>query len=117
MLTIYGRATSSNVQAVMWLVAELGLTHKRIDKGHVYGGLDDPEYRAINPHGVVPALEDGDVKMFESAAINRYLAAEYGRGTAFWRESPRERALIDAWAEWAKVSLSPAFTVPIFWAA
>ena len=117
MLTVYGRATSSNVQAVMWLVAELGLTHKRIDKGHVYGGLDDPEYRAINPHGVVPALEDGDVKMFESAAINRYLAAEYGRGTPFWRESPRERAPIDAWAEWAKVSLSPAFTVPIFWAA
>lgn len=117
MLTIFGRANSSNVQMTMWLVGELGLTHERIDKGHAHGGLDDPEYRALNPHGLVPALQDGDVMMFESGAINRYLAAEYGRGTAFWRESPRERARIDAWAEWAKTSLGPAFTVPIFWAA
>lgn len=115
MVVIYGRATSSNVQAVMWLVGELGLTHQRIDKGHVYGGLDDPEYRAMNPHGLVPALKDGDLALFESSAINRYLAAEYGRGTSFWPEAPRDRAAADAWAEWGKVTFSPAFTVPIFW--
>ena len=63
MITIYGRATSSNVQAVMWLVGELGLSHERIDKGHSHGGLDDPEYRKINPHGLVPALKDGEVEI------------------------------------------------------
>ena len=84
MLTIYGRATSSNVQVVMWLGGGLGLSHERLDKGHVHGGLDDPEYRRINPHGLVPALKDGDVEMFESSAILRYLASKYGADTSFW---------------------------------
>ena len=51
MLTIYGRATSSNVQLVMWAVAELGVAHERLDYGHVYGGVDTPEFLAMNPHG------------------------------------------------------------------
>ena len=116
MLTIYGRATSSNVQAVMWLVGELGLTHKRIDKGHVHGGLDDPEYRRINPHGLVPAMKDGDVEMFESGAILRYLAAKYGADTSFWNDDPTKRARADSWAEWGKTTYGPAFSGPIFWA-
>lgn len=115
MLTIHGRATSSNVQMVMWLVGELGLVHRRTDKGHSFGGLDDPEFLAINPHGRVPAMEDGDLTLFESAAINRYLAAKYGRGTSFWPEDPAARAQADAWAEWGKTTLGPAFSGPIFW--
>ena len=116
-LTIWGRATSSNVQAVMWLVGELELPHRRIDRGHQFGGLDTPEFRAMNPHGLVPVIRDGDgAAIFESAAILRYLAARYAPGTAFWPEDPAARAQLDKWAEWAKVSLGPAFTRPIFWA-
>lgn len=116
MLTVYGRATSSNVQLVMWAVGELGLPHERLDYGHVHGGLDTPDYLAMNPHGVVPTLRDGDVVVWESAAILRYLAARYGGGGAFWPADPAERAPVDMWAEWGKVTLSQAFTVPIFWA-
>ena len=116
MITIYGRATSSNVQAVMWLVGELGLSHERIDKGHSHGGLDDPEYRKINPHGLVPALKDGEVEMFESSAILRYLAAKYGADTSFWDPDPAKQANADKWAEWGKTTFCPAFSGPIFWA-
>ncbi len=116
MITLYGRATSSNVQAVMWGVAELGLDHERLDYGHTHGGLDDAEFRAINPHGRVPALRDGDLAMFESCAILRYLAARYGDGGPFWPADPVARAQVDKWAEWGKVNLASAFTVPIFWA-
>lgn len=116
MLTIYGRATSSNVQVVMWLVGELGLSHERLDKGHVHGGLDDPEYRRINPHGLVPALKDGDVEMFESSAILRYLASKYGADTSFWDPDPAKQAAADMWAEWGKTTLCPTFAGPIFWA-
>ena len=116
MLTIYGRATSSNVQAVMWGVGELGLDHERLDYGHVHGGLDTPEFRAMNPHGLVPVLRDGDLVMWESCAILRYLAARYGDGGAFWPADPVARATIDMWAEWGKVGLGAAFTGPIFWA-
>ena len=115
MITVYGRANSSNVQAVMWGIAEIGVPYERLDYGHVHGGLDDPDFRAINPHGLVPALRDGDLTMFESSAILRYLAARYGDGGAFWPTDPVERATVDKWAEWGKTSFCRDFTAPIFW--
>lgn len=115
MLTVYGRATSSNVQAVMWGIGELGLAFERLDYGHIHGGLDTPEYRALNPHGLVPVLRDGDLVIWESCAILRYLAGRYGDGGAFWPVDPAARSQVDMWAEWAKVELSRAFTEPIFW--
>lgn len=116
MLTVYGRATSSNVQAVMWGIAELGLDCERLDYGHVYGGTDTPEFRAMNPNGTVPVLRDGDLVLWESCAILRYLAARYGDGGAFWPADPVSRAKVDMWAEWGKLNFAIIFTVPIFWA-
>ena len=115
MLTIYGRATSSNVQLVMWAVGELNLDHERLDYGHVHGGTDTPEFRAMNPRGRVPVLKDGDLVVWESCAILRYLAARYGDGGAFWPADPAARARVDMWAEWGKNEMAQAFTVPIFW--
>lgn len=115
MLTVYGRANSSNVQIVMWAVGELGLPHLRLDYGHVHGGVDTPGYRAMNPRGLVPTLVDGDLVIWESCAILRYLAARYG-DDAFWPADPTRRARIDMWAEYGKTELAQAFTAPIFWA-
>ncbi|MEM7731974.1 MAG: glutathione S-transferase family protein [Pseudomonadota bacterium] len=114
MRVIYGRATSSNVQLVMWAVAELGLDYERLDFGHVHGGLDTPEFLAMNPHGKIPVLKDGDLVIWESCAILRYLAATYGSDT-FWPVDPKGRAQVDMWAEWGKNELCNNFTVPIFW--
>ena len=115
MLTIYGRATSSNVQLVMWAVGELGLEHSRLDYGHVHGGTDTPEFRAMNPRGRVPVLKDGDLIVWESCAILRYLAAQYGGGGAFWPADPAKRAGVDMWAEFGKNEMAQGFTGPIFW--
>ena len=104
MLTIYGRATSSNVQLVMWAIAELDLPYERLDYGHIHGGNDTPEFRAMNPRGLVPVLKDGDLIVWESTAILRYLAAAYGGGGAFWPADPALRARIDMWAEWGKTN-------------
>lgn len=114
MITVYGRATSSNVQLVTWTLGELGLDHERLDYGHKYGGTDTSEYRAMNPNGRVPTLTDGDLTMFESGAIVRYLAARYG-AEPFWPTDPVARARLDTWAEWMKVTFAPAFARPIFW--
>ncbi|MDJ0626667.1 MAG: glutathione S-transferase family protein [Rhodobacter sp.] len=116
MLTIYGRATSSNVQLVMWALGELGVEHRRLDYGHSYGGTDTGAFRAMNPRGLVPVLKDGDLVVWESCAILRYLAARYGDGGAFWPADPADRARVDMWAEFGKNELAQAFTVPIFWA-
>lgn len=107
MITIYGRATSSNVQLAMWAIGELRLDHERLDFGGSFGGTDTPEYRAMNPNGLVPVLKDGDLTMFESAAILRYLGAAYGDGS-FYPADAAERAALDQWAEWGKVTLAPA---------
>ncbi|MEM0945008.1 MAG: glutathione S-transferase N-terminal domain-containing protein, partial [Pseudomonadota bacterium] len=107
-LTVWGRATSSNVQVVMWAVAELGLEARRIDVGHSYGGLDTEEYGALNPNRRVPTLQDGDLTLWESQAILRYLAARYGDG-AFWPADPARRAGLDMWAEWIRTTFQPHF--------
>jgi glutathione S-transferase len=60
MLTVWGRTNSVNVQKVMWAVAELGLEHERIDAGGAFGGLDTPEYGAMNPNRKIPTVRDGD---------------------------------------------------------
>ena len=56
MLTIWGRRSSFNVQKVMWLVGELGLQHRHIQAGGQFGGLDTPEFRAMNPVGRIPVI-------------------------------------------------------------
>ena len=88
---IYGRATSSNVQMVMWGAAELGLAVERLDYGFGHASTKTPEFLARNPMGLVPVLQDGDLTVWESAAILRYLCAEYGHAP-FYPASPRTRA-------------------------
>jgi glutathione S-transferase len=101
MLKIWGRATSANVQAATWAAAELDLPTERIDWGGKFGGNDDPAFRAMSPAGLVPAMQDGDLTLFESPAMVRYLGAKYG-SDAFWPTDPAARAALDQWAEWAK---------------
>ena len=107
MITIYGRRNSSSVQLVMWAVAELGLEHERLDFGHGHASTRSAEYLTMNPMGRVPVLIDGDLRMFESAAILRYLASKYG-SEDFWPSDPVRRALLDTWAEWGKGTFTEA---------
>ncbi len=115
MLTIWGRKTSSNVQALMWCVGELGLQYQRHDVGHLFGGLDTPEFADMNPNCTIPVLQDGpNPPLWETGAILRYLADRYGSGP-FWPKEPIQRAEIDKWADWAKINIAMAFTGPVFW--
>ncbi len=113
MITVWGRATSGNVQVVMWAIGELGLEHERRDVGGKFGGTDTPEYAAMNPNRLVPTIKDGELVLWESAAIVRYLGATYG-SEAFWPQSAARRVQIDQWAEWAKTSFWPTFLPGIF---
>lgn len=108
MLRIWGRKTSINVQKPMWVVGELGLEHERMDVGGAFGGLDTPEYRALNPHGLIPVLEDGDCVIWESNAIVRYLAATYGTGS-FYATDPATRAKADQWMDYLSTTFYPDF--------
>jgi glutathione S-transferase len=114
MLTVWGRRSSFNLQKVMWLVDELGIEHRHIEAGGAFGGLDTPEFRAMNPHGKVPVIDDDGTIVWESHAILRYLAARYGAGS-FWPSSAAERSQADRWMDWSQTVLQPDFLVGVFW--
>jgi glutathione S-transferase len=114
MLRIWGRRSSFNAQKVLWLAGELGLAHEHIPAGGSFGRLDEPGFRAMNPHGRVPVIEDGGAVVWESHACLRYLAARYGRGT-FWQDDPAERAVADGWMDWSQTTLQPDLLMGIFW--
>lgn len=112
-LRIWGRRSSFNVQKVMWLVGELGLPHEHIPAGGDFGGLDTPEFLAMNPNGLVPVIADGGTVVWESHTILRYLAARRGAGR-FWAADPGERSKADRWLDWA-CALQQDFLGGVFW--
>ncbi|MEP9378212.1 glutathione S-transferase [Aquabacter sp. CN5-332] len=113
MLKIWGRTNSVNVKKVMWAVEELGIPYERTDAGGAFGLVNDDAYRAMNPNGLVPLIKDGDVVVWESNAIVRYLAAKHGAGT-LWADDPAERAMGDKWMDWPTSSLAGPFR-DVFW--
>jgi glutathione S-transferase len=113
MLKVWGRKNSSNVQKVMWAVGELGLAHERVDIGGEFGGNKEPAYLALNPNGLVPTLEDGDLILWESNSIVRYLAGRYGPGKLEPKDA-KARALASQWMDWQISVVLPALS-PAFW--
>jgi len=112
-LILWGRASSANVQKVLWALEDLGLPYTHHQVGGQYGGLDDPAFLALNPNGLVPVLQDGTLILWESHAIIRYLAATYGAKT-LWRDAPRDRAIVDQWTDWTATTFQPAW-ISLFW--
>jgi len=113
MLKLWGRVNSTNVKKVLWCLEELNLPYTRVDAGGAFGVVGEAAYVAMNPNRLVPCLEDGDLVLWESNAIVRYLAARYGAG-ALWHEAPAPRAQADKWMDWVTSSLAAPFRT-LFW--
>ena len=113
MLTLWGRKSAFNVQKVLWLLLELGTKFEHREVGGKFGGLDDPAFLALNPHGRIPVLKDEKAVVWESHTILRYLAASYG-SRAFWSEDPATRSIADRWMDWSQSTLQPSF-MRLFW--
>lgn len=112
-IRIWGRRSAFNVQKVLWMLDELGLEAEHINVGGAAGGLRTAEFLAMNPNGTIPVLGDGRRIIWESHAILRYLAAEYGAGS-LWPPGPGERSEADRWMDWAQTGLQIAF-MDLFW--
>jgi glutathione S-transferase len=111
-LKIWGRANSINVQKVLWCCGELGLEYERIDAGNEFAVNKTAEYRALNPNGLVPTIEDGGIKLWESNVIVRYLAHKTGDG----RLCPAEigtRFDAERWMDWQATAFWPVLR-PLF---
>ncbi|WP_115514068.1 MULTISPECIES: glutathione S-transferase family protein [Xanthomonas] len=111
-ITLWGRRNSSNVRKVLWCAEEAGVAYTSIEVGGAFGGNDTSAYRALNPNGVVPTLQDGELVVWESNAIVRYLAAQYA--PALYPSSPAERAVGDRWMDWTTSTFASVFR-DLFW--
>ena len=105
MLKIWGRTNSINVQKVLWCAGELGLEFERIDFGGEFGGTDTPEYRAMNPMGLIPTIDDDEVILWESHSCVRYLAAKNDPG-GLWPDDVSVRAEAEKWMDWILASVN-----------
>lgn len=113
-ITLWGRPNSANVQKALWALEELELPYHHVPLGGAWGGNRTPEYLALNPNCLVPTLRDGDLTVWESHAVVRYLSAEYGSGLLFPMEA-RDRAVADQWTDWTATTFQPAW-IGLFWA-
>lgn len=105
MLHLWGRLSSINVRKVVLCAQVLGLDLPRSDAGMAFGVVNTPDYRARNPNGLVPLLQDGDFTLWESNAIVRYLCARENR---LYPASLKERFDAERWMDWQQTTLNPA---------
>lgn len=112
-MKLFARRSSSNCQKVLWLLGELRLDYELVPTGGDHGGTDAPAFRALNPNGRVPTLLDGDLAVWESHTILRYLAAKYAPDR-FWSADPAARSRFERWMDWSQAQLDAAF-MALFW--
>ena len=111
MLKLYGIAQSRTFRP-LWLLHELGLEFEHVPLDFRGEALNDPAYRALNPNGRVPTLVDGDLVLWESMAINLYLARRYGGDSGLWPDSVEGEGLALQWSFWVMTEVeSPLLSV------
>ncbi|MCB1465532.1 MAG: glutathione S-transferase family protein [Nitratireductor sp.] len=106
-MKLHNANLSPNALRVRAVIFELGLDVEIVDVDLRGGGNKTPDYLAMNPNGKVPVLEDGDFVVWESRAINAYLAS-LNPEAGLYPDDARKRALIDQWSYWQAIHLGPA---------
>jgi glutathione S-transferase len=104
MLTLYYAAPSRAFRP-RWLLEEIGEPYELVRLDLSAGEQKRPEYLAINPNGTVPTLIDGDLTLFESAAICQHLADRFPDAGLAPSVGTRERGLYYQWMHYAMTSL------------
>ncbi len=101
--TLYGVSASRAIRSI-WAIEETGIDYEHVPT-HFFEDSKKPEYLAINPNGRIPTLVDGDLTLFESMAINLYLARRYGGSLQPDTEADVARAT--QWSVWAISEIEP----------
>ena len=105
MLKIWGRISSINVRKVVLCAQMLDIPFVRRDAGLSFGVVNTPDYLALNPNAMVPAIEDGPYTLWESNVIVRYLCAREGR---LYPSDLHTRFLAEQWMDWQQTTLNRA---------
>ena len=106
-MKIWGRLSSINVRKVVWAAQETGAGFTRTDAGAVFGIVDTADYRRMNPNALVPVLQDGDVTLWESNVIVRYLATRFP-ACGLLPATLAQRFEAEQWMDWQQTTSNPA---------
>lgn len=109
-LTVYGQSMSRAIRT-LWMVEELGIDYRHVPT--TFGaGSRNPDYLAINPNGRVPAIDDDGFRLWESMAINLYLARHHGGPLA--PADVQEEALAMQWSFWVMTEVEKTLLQALF---
>jgi glutathione S-transferase len=109
MITLYG-VPRSRAMRCLWMLEELGVPYENVQTNFATGDTRKADFLRINPNGHIPALRDGDTVLFESLAINLFLARKYDKG--LWPKSVDDEGRAYQWSVWAMTELEePVLTV------
>ncbi|MEX2647835.1 MAG: glutathione S-transferase family protein [Alphaproteobacteria bacterium] len=106
MIRLLGRATSGNVQKVIFLLEEMGLSYRREDYGRQFNNTGG-DYLRLNPNGKVPTLIDDETVVWESNTILRYLAGKHR--SPLYPPDPAKRSDVERWMDWLLATLNPPY--------
>jgi len=104
MLRVLGRATSGNVQKVLFFLEETGTPYSREDYGRQFNNTGG-DYLKLNPNGKVPTIVDGDLVIWESHTILRYLATKHGKSDLYPTDAAT-RTVVERWMDWLLASMN-----------
>ncbi len=103
MIKLYGTAMSRSARS-LWALEELGLKYEHIPVE--VAKAKSPEMLKLNPNGHIPTLDDNGVVVWESMAVNLYLAEKYGKAP-FWPATPEQHAHVYQWSFWGMLEVEP----------
>jgi glutathione S-transferase len=106
-IRLLGRQTSGNVQKVVFCLEELRVPYTREDYGRQFGNTLIDGYRKLNPNAKVPTMIDGDLVIWESHTILRYLATVHGPNLT--GATPGERSMVERWMDWLLGALNTPY--------
>lgn len=104
MIKVYGTSQSRAARS-LWALEEVGAKYEHVPV-NASGESRKPEFLKVNPNGHVPALEDNGLIVWESMAINLYLAEKYGKAP-FWPSTVEGHAACYQWSFWAMTEIEP----------
>ena len=101
MIKLYGIPRSRTMRP-LWMLEELGIPYET-EKVSFINDTRTPQFLKLNPNGHIPVLRDGDLVLWESLAINLYLARKYDKG--LWPKSVDDEGRAYQWSVWAMTEL------------
>ncbi|PKA53424.1 putative glutathione S-transferase GSTF1 [Apostasia shenzhenica] len=112
---VFGLPKSTCTSRVLLVLEELGVEYELVPVNFAAGEHKQHPYLERNPFGQLPAFQDGDLSLFESRVITRYLVRKYGKDSGLLKETaPEEAAAVDQWMEVETAQFNPAICAIVF---